>query len=129
MNPVKHDIHDRNDLTLLVNTFYDQVRKDSRIGFFFDKVIPVDWSKHLPLMVDFWDNMLFNTGSYHGNPMEMHHSIHAKHHLEANHFAHWIALFTQTVNHLFEGENAERIKQRAMGMATMIQIKVHEKKD
>lgn len=40
------------------------------------------------------------------------------------HFDQWVKLFTKTVNELFEGDNAELIKQRATSIATVMQIKI-----
>ena len=121
---MKRDIENRNDIILLINTFYDKVKKDKVIGYIFNDVVKVNWSMHLPVMYDFWENVIFFTGAYTGNPMIVHKQLHNKTPLNAAHFKEWIQLFTQTIDELFEGEKAELAKQRAISIATMMQIKI-----
>ncbi len=122
---MKADIQNRADIENLVNTFYEKVNKDETISYFFTEVVPVNWEKHLPIMYDFWENLLFATGNYEGNPMAKHKGIHHKSPLSMRHFQQWIRLFNETVNELFEGGNAELIKQRAQSIATVMQVKIH----
>lgn len=117
------DISHRSDIEHLVTAFYEKATKDPTIGPFFTQ-LPMDWEKHLPLMVSFWENTLFYTGGYSGNMMDVHRNVHEKMPLEPAHFGRWTQLFCQTVDEYFEGELAERAKQRALGMATMLQIKI-----
>ena len=56
--------------------------------------------------------------------MMVHKKLHNKTPLNAAHFKEWIQLFTQTIDELFEGEKAELAKQRAISIATMMQIKI-----
>ncbi len=121
---MKTDIVNRKDIELLINSFYDKVKVDAVIGYFFDKVIPVNWEKHLPTMYNFWENVVFNTGGYEGNPMIQHQHIHQKSPMTKAHFDQWLKLFTETVDELYVGEKAELIKQRAVSIATVMQIKV-----
>ena len=80
-------------------------------------------------MYDFWENILFQTGGFKGNPMAAHVLLHQKSPLLAAHFKQWLHLFKTTVDELFEGHNTELIKQRALSIATMMQIKVHPSND
>lgn len=121
---MKQDITNRNDLILLVDTFYEKVKQDATIGFFFNEIAAVDWSRHLPVMYDFWESTLFGAGTYSGNPMNKHIVLSRKHQMEAHHFQHWVSLFNSTVDELFSGTRAETIKQRAAGIATVMQIKI-----
>lgn len=121
---MKKDIANRDDIILLVNSFYEKVKKDQVIGYIFNDVAKVNWEKHLPVMYDFWENVIFFTGSYTGNPMTAHKQLHQKVPLNAEHFQEWIKLFTQTVDELFEGDKAELTKQRAISIATVMQIKI-----
>jgi len=120
----KHDIGNRADIQQLVNTFYEKVRRDETIGYLFNDVAKVNWEHHLPRMYDFWENIIFQTGSFRGNPMTAHIQLHQQSPLTKEHFARWQQLFLQTVDELFEGEKAELTKQRAMSIATMMQVKV-----
>lgn len=121
---MKKDIRDRNDLIILVDSFYEKVKQDDLIGFYFTEVVSVNWERHLPRMYDFWDNALFYTGSYEGNPMQVHKALHGMHAMERQHFVRWNKLFSDTVDELFAGEMAELIKQKAQNIATIIQVKL-----
>ena len=121
---MKKDIENMQDIQMLVNSFYDKVKIDPVIGFIFNDIVKVNWKKHLQVMYDFWDNTLFYTGAYMGNPMEMHRRLNQRIPLTAEHFNQWIYLFTSTVDDLFAGEKAALAKQRAISISTVIQIKI-----
>ena len=120
---MKKDIESKADIELLVNSFYDKVKVDPVIGPFFTELVKINWDKHLPVMYSFWENTLFFTGSYSGNPMKMHQKLNDIFHLDAKHFDRWVKLFTTNVDELFAGEKAELAKQRARSIATVMQIK------
>jgi hemoglobin len=120
----KKDIENRADIESLVNVFYEKVKLDPVIVHFFTRVVPVDWEKHLPIMYRFWENIVFHTGEYEGNPMAQHQAIHEKCPMSTEHFKTWVNLFNETVNELFQGENAEKRKQRALSIATVMQIRI-----
>jgi len=121
---MKSDILTRADIELLVRSFYHKVVADDVIGYIFNDVVKVHWEKHLPTMFDFWENTLFFTGSYDGNPMLIHKHLHKKVSLTPQHFLRWILLFTTTVDELFEGATATLAKQRAISIATVMELKL-----
>ena len=121
---MKNDIASRKDIELLVDEFYRKVKKDEQIGFIFSDIAMVNWEKHLPIMYDFFENMLFYTGSYTGNPMELHKHISRLFPLTEGHFRQWNYLFSKTVDELFEGTTANLVKQRAKSIAAVMQIKI-----
>ena len=121
---MKKDIENRNDIELLVNNFYNKVKTDPVIGFIFNEIVRVNWERHLPVMYDFWENTLFYTGGYIGNPMETHRRLNKLIPLNAGYFQQWTHLFTSTVDELFTGEKAELAKQRATSISTIMQIKI-----
>lgn len=51
---MKKDIENRNDVQLLIDSFYEKVKADKVIGYIFNDIAKVDWGKHLPVMYDFW---------------------------------------------------------------------------
>ena len=118
------DISTRQDIELLVNEFYNKIKKDELIGFVFTDVAKVNWEKHLPVMYDFFENMLFYAGSYNGNPMELHKHINRLYPLTAKHFDQWYNMFSTTVDELFTGTTADLAKQRAKSIATVMRIKM-----
>lgn len=121
---MKHDIQNIDDIKLLVNSFYEKVKKDKIIGYIFTDAIKIDWETHLLVMYQFWENVIFFTGSYKGNPMIIHQHINSKISLTTEHFKQWLHLFIVTIDELFAGEKAEFVKQRAISIATVMQIKI-----
>lgn len=118
---MKPDIINKIDIERLVNCFYDKVKQDDLIAHFF---VNVHWQEHLPVMYNFWENSLFYTGTYTGNPMKTHKKLHALKAMQIADFDRWLKLFLATVEELFEGEKAELAKQRALSMATVMKIKI-----
>jgi hemoglobin len=107
---MKHDILTRDDVKRLVDEFYIGVRKTPLLGKIFDDVMSVNWEKHLPKMYDFWENILFQTGNYKGFPFAAHMPVNEKAPLTSQHFDVWLQLFHETIDRLFEGENANQLK-------------------
>ncbi|HEY1019144.1 MAG TPA: group III truncated hemoglobin [Sediminibacterium sp.] len=121
---MKRDIENRADIELLVNEFYRKVTEDDVIGFIFSDIVKMNWEKHLPIMYDFWDNALFFTGSYSGNPMNLHKHLHHIRPLDSKHFLRWVDLFLETVDDNFEGEKASLARQRAISIAAVMEEKI-----
>ncbi|WP_131539049.1 group III truncated hemoglobin [Pedobacter nototheniae] len=122
---MKKDILNRTDIILLVDTFYKRVEQDITIGPIFTQVANVDWAHHLPKMYDFWESVLFGKAVYKGNPMIKHFELKHKATLQEEQFNTWKAIFYQTVDDLFEGENAETIKQKAQSIADLMHFKLN----
>lgn len=120
---MKKDIKNRKDIETLVDTFYDKVRVDPVIGYLFNDVAHVNWAEHLPKMYNFWENIMFFTGNYSGSPMIVHRELHQKSTMTEVHFAHWVSLFRETVDSLFEGPKADEIKSRATNIAGVMMYK------
>lgn len=120
---MKTDIRHREDIKKLVDRFYDSVKQDEVIGHLFNDVAKVNWETHLPKMYNFWENILFFSGNYEGNPMQKHKELHQKSTMNKSHFDHWVTLFIYTVDSLFQGEKAEEIKNRAINIASAMMYK------
>lgn len=121
---MKKDISTRKDIELLVNEFYRKVKADETIGIIFTDTVQVNWEKHLPVMYDFFENMLFYTGTYTGNPMEVHKHINRLFPLTEAHFRQWNYLFDETVDAFFKGTLASLVKQRVKSISAVMQIKI-----
>ena len=113
-------LESREDIEKLVNLFYGKVQNDDTIGFFFNDVAKTDWSHHLPKMYSFWETLLFGQISYKGNPMAVHLPINAQVPLEKHHFAHWVKLWTETVEENFTGEMADMAIYKANNLAALM---------
>ena len=126
---MKNDINSRGDVERLVTKFYEKVIADPLIGPIFTEVVQVNWEKHLPVMFNFWENALFYTGNYSGNPMMSHQRLNEIFPLQEQHFNQWVLLFTETVDELFEGEKANLAKQKALSISMILRIKILKEKN
>jgi hemoglobin len=118
------DIRSRKDLEHLMRSFYTTVIDDAVIGYLFTEVAQIDLKKHLPVIVDFWETVVFGVQRYTGNPMSIHHALHTKSPLRAEHFERWLTIFCAAVDADFSGTNAERIKARARSIAAVMSAKL-----
>lgn len=116
----KHDIESREDIDLLMREFYSEAMSDELIGYLFTDVAKLDLDVHLPIIGDFWESMLFQTGAYqkHGrNPLQVHAELDAMEPFQYEHFERWLEIFNAKVDKNFEGERAVYIKIRANAIA------------
>jgi len=116
----KKDILSLEDIKLLVDTFYDKVRKDELIGPVFNDRIQDRWPQHLAKMYTFWQTVLLGEHTYFGSPFPPHAQLTVK----KEHFEIWLALFSQTLDELFSGEISKEALWRANKMAEMFQYKI-----
>ncbi len=122
---MKPDIQNRADIEVLINAFYAQVVKDELISTFFNEIAPVNWERHLPIMIGFWEFILFSTpDAYKGSVMEPHFHLHKLKALEGQHFERWLKLFAETVDSLYEGPKAEDAKQAARNIGATMKYKI-----
>ncbi len=120
------DIQSRKDIELLINSFYEKVKKDDTIGFIFNGIARVNWEQHLPIMFDFWETILLDAASYRKNVMEVHYTLNRKISLEEKHFQRWLQLFFETVDELFTGNIATMAKTKAKSIAGLMQYKMKQ---
>jgi hemoglobin len=121
---MKRKLENRADIEFIVDGFYDKVKQDPLIGYIFTDVMKVNWEKHLPMIYDFWENTLFYTGGYYGNPLEIHRRLNKVIPLTAEHFKRWTDLFCATVDEHYEGEKATLAKERAISIAKVMMVKM-----
>jgi len=121
----KPDLADRAGIETLVNHFYTRVRQDEMLGFIFDQIAKVDWDAHLPKMYAFWETVMFRSGGYQGSPLAMHAKLVPLTAMGREQFDRWLTLFQDTVDELFEGENAAHIKRCAEDMANVIHSRIN----
>ena len=100
------------DVELLVRRFYQAVIPDPLLGPIFEG-FGVDWSEHIPKLVDFWAGRLLGVAGYDGNPVGAHQPVFERCPFGDAELARWIELWEETVDELFTGEVAELAKQRA----------------
>ncbi|KQR95298.1 sec-independent protein translocase TatC [Chryseobacterium sp. Leaf180] len=118
------NLESREDIELLVNSFYTKVISDETIGFFFTDVMKVNWEKHLPKMYSFWETILFGQMSYKGNPMAVHFPVNALQAMEKHHFDRWLKLWRESVTENFSGFNAGSAITKAENIARLMSFKM-----
>jgi hemoglobin len=123
---MKHDIANRSDIELLVNSFYSTVKTDAILSPVFNYPGVINWAHHLPIMYNFWEFTLLQSGSYMGNLIDKHIVVNNKYALSDAHFLQWVALFQLTVDSLFEGPIATKAKENAAVMKVLMQIKINQ---
>lgn len=117
------DIESRDDIERLMRAFYAKAIPDTLIGHYFSSVIQMDLEQHLPVIVDFWETVLFGVAKYKSNAIAVHQHLHQLSAFEEKHFERWVQLFQSTVDELFTGDKAELAKQRALSIATVMKLK------
>ena len=119
------DIESKDDLYLLVDAFYKKLLEDTSIAYIFTDIVKIKLEEHLPILVTFWSQSLFNTGGYFKNLTQIHLDINQKEYLSPELFKIWLLHFNHAVDENFTGPNAEKIKTQALSIATVMQIKIH----
>lgn len=121
------DIGNRQDVAMMVRTFYGKVRQHPELGPFFNETIE-DWGEHIDKLTDFWETNLFFKKAYKGNPLRAHISVdnNFENSIEQRHFGHWLELWFSTVDLLFQGKRAHLAKERARSMANIMFIRIFQ---
>lgn len=121
----KKDITNRQDIYIIVEDFYKKLLGDQEMKHFFEKFKKENaLQKHLEILVDFWDNVLFYTGTYNKNAMLPHIELNKTKPFHKRHFNLWLQYFFESVDENFQGETAEIAKNRATSIATVMQLKI-----
>lgn len=117
MNTIKN----RDDVRILIHTFYAKIRADELLGSIFNTAIPEEkWPEHLSRLTDFWETNLFGIAKFKGNPAKKHKEVDTAlgYTIEQTHFGKWLHLWFTTIDELYEGELATKAKESARKMAT-----------
>ncbi|MEE8059012.1 MAG: group III truncated hemoglobin [Pseudomonadales bacterium] len=120
----KPDLNSKQHIQQFVEAFYGKMLKDEQLAPIFLDVAEVDLSAHLPLISSYWEKLLLGDKEYNRHTMNIHRAIHAKNPLTQQDFERWLALFTSTVDTLFEGDKTERAKRIANQIAINMQIAI-----
>ena len=120
-----NDIQNREDVALLVHTFYSKVRANDKLGPIFNKAI-TDWEHHLEHLTDFWESQLFRKNLYEGNPLDKHVAIDKANNNQITNdlFGLWLQFWIQTLDELFKGEKVDLAKNRARNIAGFLFMEI-----
>jgi hemoglobin len=117
---VTRDLVTRSQVHDLVVRFYREVVFDDLLGPFFEEVAEVDWSVHIPKLIDFWCRVLLREPGYDGSILHAHAQVHGLEAFRPEYFDRWLHLFVETVDAGWQGPIAEHAKAHAVRIATML---------
>ena len=123
---MKNDIQNKEDIKLMVDTFYGKVQASPVLGFIFNDIAGIDWDTHLPHMYKFWGGVLFGENEFRGNPMIKHIVLSRKTEMGEIQFDEWLRLFSETVEDLFEGPRADEAVARAKMIAKAFLFNINQ---
>ena len=121
------DITQRKDLELLVAEFYKKVLADDEIAPVFTGKIKIDWESHLPIICDFWENLLWGGDKYQANLMQKHLDLNKHIPFTHLHLERWLLHWNATLTENFEGINANQVSERASIIGRLILFKINQK--
>lgn len=97
----------------LVTAFYREITFDPLLAPLFDEVAEVDWSTHIPRLIDYWCWILFRRGTNDGDVVSVHRHLHAQRRLEPAHCDRWFDLWSTCIGERWAGPLADRAEQHA----------------
>lgn len=106
---------DRDNLIILMSTFYQKVAKDDILAPYFfeelgDDLNDSEWVEHVELLADFWMAHILGKDTYYGNFI----GAHAKmRHIKKEAYGRWLKLFEQTADEIYTPDTADRFKKKA----------------
>ena len=122
---MKQDIISREDIHFIISDFYSKLINDKNTRPFFENFIKENsLEKHINIITDFWEDILFNTIKYSNNVLQKHLDVNTEIKFEKEHFELWLNYFIETISNNFSGLNVELMKNRAKSIATVMQVKM-----
>lgn len=118
---MKTDIQEREDIESLVSEFYCRVRRDELLAHIFSSSIQEGWPQHEARVCDFWETVLLGRAKFKSKSLMQHLEVDKICPLCPFHFDRWCRLFEATIDEHFDGNRADRAKQRAWAMSAAMQ--------
>jgi hemoglobin len=120
----RHDLDTRSEIHDLVVGFYREIAFDELLGRVFIEVAELDWSTHIPKLIDFWCRVLLGQPGYDGYILLAHQEVHDVQAFRPELFDRWYLLFTEMVDQGWEGPIAEAAKVHAARMAAVLALRL-----
>jgi hemoglobin len=117
---LKRDLGTRSQIHDLVVRFYREIVFDDLLGPVFEEVAEVDWSTHIPKLIDYWCRVLLGEPGYDGYILHAHQEVHAIESFRPELFDRWYLLFVEAIDAGWRGPIAERAKAHAARMAGVL---------
>src|SRR5690349_16252884 len=116
----RRELDSRAEIHDLVVSFYREIVFDDLLGPVFGEVAEVDWSVHIPKLIDFWCRVLLGEPGYDGFILAPHQHVHELEALRPELFDRWYSLFVDAVDESWEGPVSERAKSHAGRIAATL---------
>jgi hemoglobin len=116
----RDDLLRRSDVHDLVVAFYRDVVFDDLLAPVFGEVAEVDWSTHLPRLIDYWCRVLFGDPDYDGSILGPHQRVHDLAPFRPELFDRWYLLWSDAIDRHWSGPNATRAKDHAARIAGVL---------
>ena len=114
------DLTTRAEIHDLVVGFYREIIFDDLLGPVFDEVAEVDWTTHLPRLVDYWCRVLLGQPGYDGAILAPHRRVHELEPFAPELFERWYALWVAAIDARWDGPVAATAKSHARKVAGML---------
>ena len=114
------DLETRAQIHNLVVAFYRELVMDELLGPIFEKVTEVDWSEHIPQLIDYWCRVLLGDRSYPGAILAAHRHVHDQLPFTTEHFDRWYGMFASTIDQQWSGPYADIAKAHAARIAASL---------
>ncbi|RVW11660.1 group III truncated hemoglobin [Prescottella agglutinans] len=105
----------------MVRVFYQRALADPVLAPAFETLAVVGLEEHLPVVGDFWEQILFRTARYQGEFVMVHQALDRQHGLAGEKLTRWLHVWCETVDENFTGPDAERAKTKATAMARALE--------
>jgi len=119
----------RENLEILVTSFYQKAMRDDLIGHYFtlelgEDITDFEWVRHIDILVDFWSSVLIDDPEYNSDPYGPHFTIIG---LKEQDFVRWVKLFIETSDEIYVPDVSMLFQEKAKFYAQefMTRLKVN----
>jgi hemoglobin len=114
------DLDTRAQIHDLVIRFYREIALDDILAPVFTEIAEVDWSVHIPKLIDYWSRVLLGQPGYDGYILGPHQYVNTIAPFELRMFDRWYQLFVDAVDDGWAGPMAEAAKRHAARIAKVL---------
>ena len=110
------DLSSRAAIHDLVVDFYREVVFDDLLGPVFGEVAEVDWSIHIPKLVDYWSRILLDEPGPATSIVGVHRALHQSEPMTSEHCDRWWGLWCASIDSRWSGPYADRARRHAAAL-------------
>jgi len=114
------DLDTRAQIHNMVVAFYRELVMDQVLGPIFEEIAEVDWSEHIPQLIDYWCRVLLGDQSYRGAILNAHRHVHDQLSFTTEHFDRRYGMFASSIDQQWSGPYADMAKAHAARIAASL---------